>query len=171
VTHYDLVVCGGVVATDGGPREVDIAIAGGIIRDLAGPADAEIDATGLHILPGGVDVHVHFNEPGCESWGGCAPHIVHVSTGRGIAAVAAARARGVDVSAETCPHDLCAAPYRLESADLHYRHRHSPFVGTLYRASLRRTLVHGAPVAIDGRIVGRGEARLVMPSALVQAQS
>jgi allantoinase len=33
-------------------------------------------------------------------------HIVHVSTGRGVALVAAARARGVDVSCETCPHYL-----------------------------------------------------------------
>jgi len=33
-------------------------------------------------------------------------HIVHVSSGRGVAAAAAARARGVDVSIETCPHYL-----------------------------------------------------------------
>jgi allantoinase len=37
---------------------------------------------------------------------GCALHVVHVSTGRGVALVAAARARGVDVSCETCPHYL-----------------------------------------------------------------
>ena len=37
---------------------------------------------------------------------GCALHIVHVSTGRGVALVAEARARGVDVSCETCPHYL-----------------------------------------------------------------
>ncbi|MBA3468951.1 MAG: allantoinase AllB [Herpetosiphonaceae bacterium] len=37
---------------------------------------------------------------------GCALHIVHVSTGRGVGMVAAARARGVDVSCETCPHYL-----------------------------------------------------------------
>src|SRR5262249_33526942 len=33
-------------------------------------------------------------------------HIVHVSSGRGVAAAAEARARGVDVSIETCPHYL-----------------------------------------------------------------
>jgi allantoinase len=33
-------------------------------------------------------------------------HVVHVSTGRGVALVADARARGVDVSCETCPHYL-----------------------------------------------------------------
>jgi allantoinase len=33
-------------------------------------------------------------------------HIVHVSSGRGVAAAVAGRARGVDVSIETCPHYL-----------------------------------------------------------------
>jgi len=37
---------------------------------------------------------------------GCALHVVHVSTGRGVAAIAAARARGLDVTAETCAHYL-----------------------------------------------------------------
>jgi allantoinase len=37
---------------------------------------------------------------------GCALHVVHVSTGRGVAEIAAARARGLDVTAETCPHYL-----------------------------------------------------------------
>src|SRR5262249_13971122 len=34
----------------------------------------------------------------------CSLHIVHVSTGRGVALVAEARARGVAVTCETCPH-------------------------------------------------------------------
>jgi allantoinase len=37
---------------------------------------------------------------------GCALHVVHVSTGRGVALVADARARGIDVTCETCPHYL-----------------------------------------------------------------
>jgi allantoinase len=37
---------------------------------------------------------------------GCALHVVHVSTGRGVALVLEARARGVDVTCETCPHYL-----------------------------------------------------------------
>lgn len=37
---------------------------------------------------------------------GCSLHVVHVSTGSGVALVAAARARGVDVTCETCPHYL-----------------------------------------------------------------
>ncbi|WCB94614.1 Allantoinase [Baekduia alba] len=37
---------------------------------------------------------------------GCALHVVHVSSGRGVALVAEARARGIDVTCETCPHYL-----------------------------------------------------------------
>lgn len=37
---------------------------------------------------------------------GCALHIVHVSSGRGISLVAEARTRGIDVSCETCTHYL-----------------------------------------------------------------
>src|SRR3989440_9524733 len=37
---------------------------------------------------------------------GCPLHIVHVSSGRGIVMVAEARARGIDVSCETCTHYL-----------------------------------------------------------------
>jgi allantoinase len=37
---------------------------------------------------------------------GCALHVVHVSSGAGVALIAAAKTRGVDVSCETCPHYL-----------------------------------------------------------------
>jgi allantoinase len=37
---------------------------------------------------------------------GCALHVVHVSSGAGVALVVEARARGVDVTCETCPHYL-----------------------------------------------------------------
>jgi len=37
---------------------------------------------------------------------GCSLHVVHVSTGTAVHLVAAARARGVDVTCETCPHYL-----------------------------------------------------------------
>jgi allantoinase len=45
---------------------------------------------------------------------GCALHIVHVSSGRGVRLVAEARARGVDVSCETCPHYLVLDEEDLE---------------------------------------------------------
>ena len=43
-------------------------------------------------------------------------HIVHVSSGRGVAAALEARARGVDVSIETCPHYLCSSPKKTAAA-------------------------------------------------------
>ena len=45
---------------------------------------------------------------------GCALHVVHVSCGRGVALVAEARARGVDVTCETCPHYLLCDVTDLE---------------------------------------------------------
>jgi allantoinase len=45
---------------------------------------------------------------------GCALHIVHVSTGRGVEMVAEARLRGVDVSCETCPHYLALTEEDVE---------------------------------------------------------
>jgi allantoinase len=46
---------------------------------------------------------------------GCALHVVHVSSGRGVALVTAARARGVDVTCETCPHYLFLTPEDVEA--------------------------------------------------------
>ena len=74
----------------------ELARASGLtaVRDYfaSRPAIAEIEAISRAIL---------FAE---ET--GCSLHVVHVSTGRGIALIAAARARGIDVTAETCPHYL-----------------------------------------------------------------
>lgn len=52
----------------------DVAISDGKIAaieaDLRGAAHETIDAAGLHILPGMIDSHVHFNEPGRADWEG-----------------------------------------------------------------------------------------------------
>lgn len=57
-----------------GVTEADVAIGDGKIvalgSHLRGRAGAEIIATGLHIFPGVIDAHVHFNEPGREHWEG-----------------------------------------------------------------------------------------------------
>jgi allantoinase len=64
--EYDLLVSG----ADPWP---EIGIVGGVIAGLtAGPAREVIDATGLVVLPGVVDAHVHFNEPGRTEWEGWA---------------------------------------------------------------------------------------------------
>jgi len=50
-----------------------IGIAGGKIAALTeGSAREEIDASGLLVLPGVIDAHVHFNEPGRAEWEGIA---------------------------------------------------------------------------------------------------
>ena len=46
---------------------------------------------------------------------GCALHVVHVSSGRGVALIAAARAAGVDVTCETCPHYLFLSQEDVEA--------------------------------------------------------
>jgi allantoinase len=45
---------------------------------------------------------------------GCRLHIVHVSCGGGVALVAEARSRGVDVTCETCPHYLVLTESDME---------------------------------------------------------
>jgi allantoinase len=45
---------------------------------------------------------------------GCRLHIVHVSCGSGVALVAEARTRGIDVTCETCPHYLVLTERDLE---------------------------------------------------------
>src|ERR1051325_5597813 len=54
---------------------IDIAVEDGLISAI-GPglpgAPREIDARALAVLPGIIDVHVHFNEPGRTDWEGAA---------------------------------------------------------------------------------------------------
>ncbi len=66
---FDLVVRGGTTVTSRGRTTQDIAIRDGRIAALIAPggsaiADRSVDATGLHILPGVIDVHSHHREPG-----------------------------------------------------------------------------------------------------------
>jgi dihydroorotase len=72
----DLALIGGTIVTPEGRFAGDIGISGEIISAIAapgslGPAKETLDATGLHILSGAIDVHVHFREPGMahkEDW-------------------------------------------------------------------------------------------------------
>ncbi|MFN8224583.1 MAG: allantoinase AllB [Gaiellales bacterium] len=65
----DLVVRGGIVAGE----TIDIAVADGVVAargpDLPG-GRKELDASGLIVLPGSVDAHVHLNDPGRAGWEG-----------------------------------------------------------------------------------------------------
>lgn len=72
----DLVIDGGLLVSSQGMRPASIAIADGKIvaigaREWMPPARDHIDADGLHVIPGAIDVHVHFREPGFshkETW-------------------------------------------------------------------------------------------------------
>jgi len=69
----DLVIRGGSVVLPTGQRPADIAITNGIISAIGSEVrdGAEvIDASDLVVLPGVVDAHVHFNEPGRADWEG-----------------------------------------------------------------------------------------------------
>src|SRR5918998_577125 len=76
MTQFDLLVRGGAVVTPHDISIADVAVSRGEIvevsPEIAGTAGEEIDAGGLHVLPGVVDVHVHFNEPGRTDWEGWA---------------------------------------------------------------------------------------------------
>jgi allantoinase len=77
----------------------------------------------------------------------CALHVVHVSSGAGVALVASARKQGMDVTCETCPHYLvlreedmetlgavakCAPPLRARSAqDVLWRYVENGAVNTI----------------------------------------
>lgn len=66
--RLDLVVAGGTAVTPWGVAQVDIGIADGVIQDLAQPSSGfeardRVDVEGFLVLPGGVDPHVHFENP------------------------------------------------------------------------------------------------------------
>jgi allantoinase len=69
----DTIVRGGTLVRPDGRVKADIRVSEGRIveigAELKGKA-LEIDATGLHIFPGLIDAHVHFNEPGRTAWEG-----------------------------------------------------------------------------------------------------
>jgi allantoinase len=71
--HADLVLTGGTLVTISGewPRTA-VAVKDGLIAaigrpELMPPGGETLDLSGLHIIPGVVDAHVHFREPGMSS--------------------------------------------------------------------------------------------------------
>lgn len=69
----DLVIRGGTVVTAGSAGVADVGVDGQTVVQIGGGQRGrrEIDASGKYVLPGGVDVHVHFSpfkrpEPGAE---------------------------------------------------------------------------------------------------------
>ncbi|WP_157988054.1 dihydroorotase [Jiangella endophytica] len=66
----DTLFRGGTAVLPGGRVAADVAVTGGVISALAAPgtlsAAEVVDVRGKILLPGAVDVHVHFRQPGFE---------------------------------------------------------------------------------------------------------
>jgi allantoinase len=71
---FDLLIRAARIVGPRGVVEADLGVSGETIAamglNLVGSARKEIDARGLHLFPGFLDAHVHFNEPGRETWEG-----------------------------------------------------------------------------------------------------
>ncbi|WP_337102754.1 allantoinase AllB [Paenibacillus sp. YIM B09110] len=73
---YDLVVVNGLVVLEDRIEKVEIGVRDGRIAEIGASLERSgarvIDAAGLAVLPGMIDAHVHFNEPGFGHWEGYA---------------------------------------------------------------------------------------------------
>jgi allantoinase len=87
VPTYDTIIRNGTIVSESEAASADIAIDGGVLAEigpeLAGDAADTIDASGLHIFPGIIDAHVHFNEPGRTHWEGFATGSAAMAAGGG----------------------------------------------------------------------------------------
>jgi allantoinase len=87
--RLDLIIRGASVVLPQSVVLADIAVAGGeIVKVASGIGDDAtevIDASGLHVLPGIIDSHVHFNEPGRTEWEGIATGSSALAAGGGTA--------------------------------------------------------------------------------------
>jgi dihydroorotase len=70
--NFELLVRGGTLVTPRATFRADIGVRDGRIAAIAAPGELEagaeqvLDASGLVVLPGVIDEHVHFREPGLE---------------------------------------------------------------------------------------------------------
>ncbi|MDD5201185.1 MAG: allantoinase AllB [Terrimicrobiaceae bacterium] len=90
MSGVDRIVRGGSVLTPEGFAACDVRVCDGEIAEVgaslrSGGAVEEIDATGMLVLPGVFDAHVHFNEPGREHWEGFATGSHALALGGGTA--------------------------------------------------------------------------------------
>ncbi|MDQ3705337.1 MAG: allantoinase [Chloroflexota bacterium] len=85
MSSYDLIIRNGMLVTPDALVQADLGIAGEQIVDMApeleGTSENEVDAAGLHIFPGVIDAHLHFNEPGRADWEGFATGTAALAAG------------------------------------------------------------------------------------------
>jgi len=84
----DLLVRGGRLVTPDGVLRADLGVADGKIGKIAAVIDEDatttLDAAGGYVLPGVIDAHVHFNEPGRTQWEGLASGSAALAAGGGV---------------------------------------------------------------------------------------
>jgi len=112
MTHHDLLVRGARLAWLPGAPVGDVAAAGGVVTEIGpeigGDAAEVVDGEGLDLLPGGVDPHVHLNEPGRTEWEG-------IATGTAALAVGGATC-AIDMPLNASPPVLDGASFDLKAA-------------------------------------------------------
>ena len=74
MSDADLIIRGATVCLPNGITETDVAVADGKVCAVGEELSAKhtIDARGLLLMPGAIDAHVHYNEPGRTDWEGWA---------------------------------------------------------------------------------------------------
>ena len=146
MTTADLVIRGGKVVSPDSVIDASVAIKDGLIiavgDDAAMPAAREtLDATGLHVLPGAIDVHVHFRDPGY-------PHKEDFESGT--AAAAFGGVTTVFDMPNTIPPtgtaEVLAAKHKIASAKAHVDYG-------LYGLLGEDTIAH-VPELIAGGVIG-----------------
>jgi dihydroorotase len=142
----DLVIHNGTMVTPDAAFPASVAVKDGRIlavgaADAMPPAAETLDAGGLHVLPGAIDVHVHFRDPGY-------PH--KEDFGTGTAAAAFGGVTTVFDMPNTIPPtgtgEILAAKHAMASASAHVDFG-------LYGLLGEDTITH-VPALIDGGVIG-----------------
>ena len=142
----DLVINGGTIVSPDATYRASIAIRNGLIHAIGAPeampaAKETLDATGLHILPGAIDVHVHFRDPGY-------PQKEDFASGT------AAAAFGGVTTVFDMPNTLPTIGTPDALADKHRIAAEKAYVDYGLYAVLGEDSIEHVPALIDGGIIG-----------------
>src|SRR5271165_4691027 len=142
----DLVIRGGTVVSPDASFAASVAIKDGKVLAVgaheAMPSAREtLDATGLHVLPGAIDVHVHFRDPGY-------PHKEDFESGTASAAF------GGVTTVFDMPNTLPAVSSPEVLADKHRIAAAKAYVDYGLYAVLGEDSIAHVPALIDGGIIG-----------------
>ncbi|HEX8969399.1 MAG TPA: allantoinase AllB [Chloroflexota bacterium] len=141
-----LLVSGGLLVDELSVRPADVLTENGRVLAILRPghgrnADTVLDARGLHVLPGLVDAHVHFNEPGRTDWEGF------------LSGTTAAAAGGITT---VCDMPLNCHPPTLDARSLALKHsavaEHALVDYALWGGLVPESLEHAAELRRQGVI-------------------